>query len=251
MADASLCGRIHRFRKQSADVTYELKWRCSVFSESSLKYDQSALQTERHVRCVVVNMRLFDWLQLPLTHSRFMSAYRWRRGLHLACSGSKSCACVTALRPCMRTDFLLWHLIWLTWHQQATAASHNCHLLTEQGNRNRKRRKRPSSRGGGDERESGNEEGDLCRTGDIWTRSYKTHTEREASSFCVVLEGWPHHSFLMKFEANVVWVIYCLEFSFCNSINLEHIEMSFILLKSIYKWMLFGVKASELNLLTF
>lgn len=91
------------------------------------------------------------WLrvQLPLTHSRFMSAYRWRLCLHLACSGSKSCACVTVLRPCMWTDFLLWHLIWLTWHQQATVASHNCHLLTVQGNRNRKRRKRPS-RGGGE-----------------------------------------------------------------------------------------------------
>lgn len=89
------------------------------------------------------------WLRvpLPLTHSRFMSVYRWRRGLHLACSGCKSCACVTVLRPRMWTDFLLWHLIWLTWHQQAAVDSHNCHLVTEQRNRNRKRRKRLSSRG--------------------------------------------------------------------------------------------------------
>lgn len=62
------------------------------------------------------------WLrvQLPLTQSRFLSVYRWRLGLHLACSGCKSCARVTELR--MWTDFLLWHLIWLKWHLRATAA---------------------------------------------------------------------------------------------------------------------------------
>lgn len=55
---------------------------------------------------------------------------------------------VTVLHPCMWMDFLLWHLIWLTWHQLATVVSHNCHLLTEQGNKNRTICKRPGSGGG-------------------------------------------------------------------------------------------------------
>lgn len=79
-------------------------------------------------------------VQLPLTHGRFMSVYRWRLGLHLACSGNKSCVCVTVLRPCIWTHFLLWCLIWLTWQWQATVDSYHCHLLTEQGNRNRKKK---------------------------------------------------------------------------------------------------------------
>lgn len=35
-------------------------------------------------------------LQQPLTCNGFMSVYRWQQGLHLASSGNKSCACVTA-----------------------------------------------------------------------------------------------------------------------------------------------------------
>ena len=91
------------------------------------------------------------WLRarLPLTHSRFMSAYRWRRALHLACSGCKSCACVTTPRPRMWADFLLWHLIWLTWHQQAAVDSHNCHLVTEQGEQKKKKKKRRKRLSGG------------------------------------------------------------------------------------------------------
>lgn len=46
-------------------------------------------------------------VQQPLTHNGFVSVYRWQRGLYLASSGSKSCACVSAQHPCMGTHFLL------------------------------------------------------------------------------------------------------------------------------------------------
>lgn len=96
--------------------------------------DQSTLQTERQVRYVAVNVPIWVRVQLPLTHSRFMSVYQWRLSLHLACSGSKSCTCVTVLRPRMWTDFLLWHLIWLTWHQLSHCGFSQLSLTYRAGN---------------------------------------------------------------------------------------------------------------------
>lgn len=206
-----------------------------IISESlwqSLKTDQRTLQTECHVKSVVVNMRLFDWVvQIPLTYSRLMSVYHWRLGLHLACSGSKSCACVTVLLPCMWTDFLLWHLIWLTWHQQATEDSHNCHLLTGQRNRNRKRRKRLGGRGRGERTamlKKTRQRREIYTELATFGREVRKRGEENIQGGRVFI-FWSfrrlttlflsHKHALRRNNGNVVWVIHCLKFSFWNTLE--------------------------------
>lgn len=165
-------------------LVINLKEGAEFFSEWSVRVWQSSLQSKCLVRCVVVNMRLFDWRQ----------SYLWPTADSCQCiSDSSACiwlavalshVCVTVPRPWMWTDFLLWHLIWLTWHQQATVASHNCHLLTERGNRNRKRRKRLSSRDSAmGERMRRGRRIYLYRTGtfggEVAKKREKTHRQRE------------------------------------------------------------------------
>lgn len=67
----------------------------------------------QHKRSVASNVsgrtrRPVWWtVRRPLTRKGFVSVYRWQRGLHLASSGSKSCARVSGQHPCMGSHFLL------------------------------------------------------------------------------------------------------------------------------------------------
>lgn len=81
-------------------------------------------------------------------------------------------------------------------------------------------------------------EEDLYRAGNIWERSIKTrrwkHTREKESSasfwglrrLTTVFLSRKHA--IQSYNGDVVWVIYCLKCSFCNSVNLEHMEIFFI-----------------------
>lgn len=157
----------------------------------------------------------------------------------------------------MWTHFLLWHLIWLTWKQQAAVDSHRCHLLTEQGNRNKKERRQwPSRRGKGETtgmlKKTGGWRELLHKTGNSWEGSHKKrrkHTQRRNLHLFCGFRGTTtlclsHKHVIFSNNANVVGLIHCLTFSCCHSTNLKHMKFSGLLC-SLSRY--FSILLKELN----